>query len=73
MASSLSRVARASDFGAEAAGHPFGDITRARVSRAVVLRAADHRLLILVRTARVFLRRHVIFGPRLRADIAEYT
>jgi len=69
----LAQVSRPTDFGPESAGHTLGDLTGARVFGAVVLRASDHRFLVLTRTRRVFLRSDVIFRARLRVDIAEYT
>src|SRR5438045_5625729 len=43
-ACALSIVARATDFGAGAAGDPLGDIARARVFGVIVAGAASHRL-----------------------------
>src|SRR3954468_20999278 len=70
VAGALTIIARSTRFGAQTAGHAFGDITRAGVLGAIVLRTADHRFLVFRGTGG-FLRGYVLFCSSLRADIAE--
>src|SRR5256885_7590866 len=66
-------IARAAGFGAAPAGHPFGDIPRARVFASVVLRAAFHRFYLVTSDARGRPTRGAIVLRGVgRVDIAEY-
>src|SRR4051812_44623068 len=72
VAGALPQIPCSADFRAEPAGDAFCDVAGAGVFGTVVLRSANHRLVVVVGVDELFLGSYVLFGPRLRVDVAEY-